>query len=63
MEFINEFSQYPFAVYAARIILAGVCGFAIGLERSHSMLRIRFVYDSFHIWIQRRRRPDGRSGR
>ena len=34
MEFINEFSQYPFAVYAARIILAGVCGFAIGLERS-----------------------------
>ncbi len=30
MEFLEK---YPYIVYALRIILAGICGFAIGLER------------------------------
>lgn len=33
MNIIDELSQYSFIVYSVRIILAGACGFAIGLER------------------------------
>ena len=34
MNIIYELAKYPFTAYAIRIILAGICGFAIGLERS-----------------------------
>ncbi len=30
---INEINNYPWLVYGMRIIMAGICGFALGLER------------------------------
>ena len=33
MDIIAEINNYPWLVFAIRIVMAGVCGFAIGLER------------------------------
>ena len=33
MDWINDLSSIPWLVYGARIVMAGVCGFAVGLER------------------------------